>query len=185
QWNDLSLNVNQCLIWLSHLRGTPHLDAKDVCDGDENDHAPDVLDDVHHIYLGPPALRWSATLAATDKFRETAYRVMKQWIAWEELNLRLRPYDIYRVPQWRPNEGPWIHSSRLGGIVSPGVIADFGPRFAAVIIALEPRCTTSEAADIIRFIEFLRQKGIESHDLNLAEGVLKTTRLGFRGTIVY
>jgi hypothetical protein len=162
-----------------------YLDTKGVDDGDDYDHAPDVRDGVHHIYLGPPVLRWSATTGTTGQFQETAYRVMKQWIAWEEINLRLRPYDLYCVPRWRSNEGPRMHSSRFGDSISPRLIEDFGPRLAAVIMALEGRCTTLEAADIVRFVEFLRHKGIESRELNLAVGVLKTTKLGFKGTILY
>jgi hypothetical protein len=159
---------------------TAYLDTINVDDGDDYDHGPDVRDSVHHIYLGPPVLRWSAVDTATEDFRQTAYSVIKQWIVWEETNLHLRPYKLYSVPRWNTNEPPTMSSGRFGGKLTPSLIEAFAPGFAGAMMALERDLTTSEAAEILRFIDFLRRKGISGSDIDLAEWIIQRTKCGVR-----
>ncbi len=150
-----------------------YLDSLTVDDGDDYDHGPNVHDGIHQIYLGPPVLRWSAVEAATEEFRQRAYTVTKQWVAWEETNLKMRPYKCCNVPSWRTNEGPeWSHS-RYDSVLTPGLMQDFGSRFGATMIALVQDCTTTEATAILRFIEFLRSRRIRANEIEAVELMLQ------------
>ncbi len=53
---------------------TTYLDPINGDDGEDYDHGPDVRNGVHHICLGAPIIKWTATDGTTDCFRENAFK---------------------------------------------------------------------------------------------------------------
>ena len=66
----------------------------------------DISSDEMHVWLEKPILRWTAADAASQPFQQTAYEVLKAWIAFEMRCLAVRPLGMTFSITWETNSKP-------------------------------------------------------------------------------
>jgi hypothetical protein len=134
----------------------------------------DLKGDEMFVWLGPPILRWTPADAANGDFQQTAYEVLKEWIAFEMETIILRSIGRTQQVDWetnckpKPSDGYTImhHPSELQGVLE---------RIRPYIQRLEILATSpDENFDDLRkglllVYQFMRRAGVDPDPKHILE----------------
>lgn len=141
-------NFNDAKALIAHLDGYPSCE---------------LVDDVLHLPLVVPILRWSASDLEDSEFVEVAYRTLKQHLAIERWNRSQRKSGVSRQIRWATNAPPVEIGQTL--LLNPDREAE-ALRTVIPSVRLLAKMTTFDNAELRRptraILDWLSKRGVEA-----------------------
>lgn len=128
--------------------------------------------DILHVNLTSPILRWTTLDCENKAFCSNAYTVMKSWLTLERSNRKTRQLGMASQFKWNTNEVPTIHTQSY--IYNPAVekesLASAAP--AITILARRAADCPELRRPVLSLLDFFETKGVEVDPLHLARQMI-------------